>query len=222
MSHLTFRLRRACSIAMAWTAHQLVVWRISPAGLALVATALALATVPLLYVHQHLLAVLSVILYRLLSMLSGWVSRALGHHGDRQRYLRPFMEMILMLSVMGGLSLYSPERLFWPAFTLIIVVFVLDLERRLAGQFQKAGEIGTTSGTIGRLVDTATGRAGRTIVLMAACYWSGAFFWSGFTFAGICLLALLWRLVANYRQLGVRSGQAVSTMSVRQTASGMI
>ena len=204
-----FRLRRSCQIFKAWTAHQLVTWRVSPAGLALSAIALGIATMPLLYARQPLLAALFVVLYRLLSMLSGWVSMALGHFDARQRYLRPFMEIVLILSVMGGLSLYQPERLFQPALLLVIVTLVFDLERRLAALLQEAQMIVVRIGGVERLVDVATGSVGRTLLLIAACYWPQTFFWSGFGFAGSCLVVLIWRLISNYRQLGMHSKTAV-------------
>ena len=208
MSHLMFRLHRFRHTFMAWAAHQFVAWRVSPAGLALSAIALGIATMPLLYARQPLLAALFVVLYRLLSMLSGWVSMALGHFDARQRYLRPFMEIVLILSVMGGLSLYQPERLFQPALVLVIVTLVFDLERRLAALLQEAQMIVVRVGGVERLVDVATGSVGRTLLLIAACYWPQTFFWSGFGFAGSCLVVLIWRLIFNYRALGRHSNAA--------------
>ncbi|MFC0339015.1 hypothetical protein SAMN05421848_0540 [Kushneria avicenniae] len=186
---------------MAWTAHQLVTWRISPTGLALAAIVLAAVTIPLLYAHQCLLAALAVALYRLLSVLSGWVSKALGHQDARQRYLRPFMEIVLILSVMGGLSLYRPERLFWPALALLVVTLIFDLERRVFALLQESRKITVRISRVGQVADIVTGSAGRTLLLMAACYWPVWFFWSGPGFAGLCLAVLIWRLIINYRRL---------------------
>lgn len=208
MSHLIFRLRRFCHTVMAWTAHQLVTLRISPAGLALSAIAFGMVTMPLLYAHQPFLAALFVVIYRLLSMLSGWVSSALGHFDVRQRYLRPFMEIILIMSVMGGLSLYQPERLMLPALALVIVTLVFDLERRLVALLREAQKMTVNVGRIERLIDVVTGSAGRTLLLIAACYWPTPFLWSGFGFAGFCLVVLIWRLIFNYRALGRHSNAA--------------
>ncbi|REC95891.1 hypothetical protein [Kushneria indalinina] len=214
---MTLRLRRSCQTSMAWMAHQLVTWRISPAGLALTAIVLAVATAPLLYAQQCLMAALAVLLYRLMSVLSGWVSRALGHLDARQRYLRPFMEIVLIVSVMAGLSLYSPERLFWPALTLVIVLLVFDLERRLVVLLQEVQSIVTRTGAPERIINIVTGSVGRTLLLMAACYWPQSFFWSGFAFAGLCLGILAWRLVTNYRQLGMAPEMSASGAPTEQT-----
>lgn len=214
MSDLTFRLRRAGLSTRAWTAHQLVTWRISPTGLALAAIAMAAITIPLLYVHQCLLAALAVALYRLLSMLSGWVSKALGHQDARQRYLRPFMEIILILSVMSGLSLYQPDRLFLPALALVVVTLIFDLERRVFALLQESRKITVRTSRVGQLVDIATGSAGRTLLLTAACYWPIWFFWSGSGFAGVCLAVLIWRLIINYQRLA-----SVSPVTAAENAS---
>ncbi|WP_456269951.1 hypothetical protein M1D97_06660 [Kushneria sp. AK178] len=219
MSHLIFRLRGSCRVVMTWTAHQLVTWRISPAGLALAAIVLAVITAPLLYAHQSVLAVLAVALYRLLSVLSGWVSGALGHVDARQRYLRPFMEIILILSVMSGLSLYSPGQLFWPALALVIVVLVFDLERRLAVLLQNAWQCVIKTGKFEYGVDLATGSVGRTLLLMSACYWPQSLAWSGVGFAGGCLVVLAWRLVSNYRLLGRCPETAAPAPVIEQVVS---
>ncbi|WP_457808252.1 hypothetical protein [Kushneria sp. EE4] len=218
MSFFTFRLRHVCCYLATWLAHQLVALRILPAGLALVAIALVLVTIPLLYTHQLLAAALCVMSYRLMSVLSGCVSKALGHSDARQRYLRPFMEVILILSVMAGLSLSSPERLLWPALALVVVVLVFDLERRLVVLLQKAQGIVAREGHLERVIDVITGSAGRTLLLIAACYRPQSFFWSGFAFAGLCCLVLVWRLVSNYRRLKISTEPPASPMPVDREA----
>ncbi|WP_148663954.1 hypothetical protein [Kushneria konosiri] len=186
-------------------AYQLIDLRVSPAGLALAAIASGVATLPALYAHQTLLAAFFIALYRLLSILSGRISKAMGHLDIRQRYLRPFMEIILVLSVMGGLSLYQPEKFFLPALVLLIVTLVFDLERRLTALLLEAQERVAKTGRVERLMDGVTGSPGRTILLIAACYEPTWFFWSAPGFAGICLTILVWRLISNYRQLGMHS-----------------
>ncbi|WP_147376530.1 hypothetical protein [Kushneria marisflavi] len=144
----------------------------------------------------------------------------MGHVDVRQRYLRPLMEIILILSVSGGLSLYQPERLFLPSLALVIVTLVFDFERRLMALLQEFQEVLVRTGRVERLVGMATGSVGRTILLIAACYQPAWFFWSGPGFAAVCLIVLIWHLISNYRQLGMHSGDSRSVVGVETPEPG--